>query len=322
MERDGEDQSRRQREELERVRKDETPVRRDQGERNSFLQDNIRRTEFRGFNDGRDSLPPPATLELQAIMRLAEQQRAGRRDPDERLTFFRTSIRDSEMRSKDSDTAVAPPPGDRPKNLEERYQRDAAIFKGMDGLKPDVWERASLHERAATLKETERLLAADQGRQVYRVFGLFTQTMPGESDAESFTYGLARPPEAEWIQGMDLKGKSHEQLNDMIKDRKERVIYIDNHTLEQSAAFSVRVLAEESFHAYQLEVLDRPNAHPEVDAAVREFWKKGRDEFHSFSYEDQPLEQHASAYSWRLTQDFMERKLPDQRHGEWPPRIS
>ena len=348
MERDGEDQSRRQREELDRLRKDETPARREQGERSSFLQDNIRRTEFRATNvetggglesrwpqDGPKNPKPlsrrqekESQKQLEVIHGLLEPQRASRRDPDERLTFFRTSVRDSEFRPKDSDAVGASPPGERPKDLEERFQRDLAIFKGFEGFKPDVWDNAKMHEQVAVLKEAERQLAADQGRPGYRVFALRNEHIKKHlkkhhDNPGALTLGLVQPPRGEWIEATQLKGKDHEQLKEMILDRKERVIYINDVVFYLPVKDSVRILAEESFHAYQREVLDRPNAHPEVNESVREFWKKGRDNFRSYSYEDQPMELHAKAYAARLQKELMGQyfPIPDLK-SEWPPQGS
>ena len=345
MERDGEDQSRRQREEPDRLRKDETPVRPDQREQSWFLRFNLCGSEFgakdseagarllsRWPQNGPKEAEPSEQQAVEAIIkneRMLQLLRITQTRPryrNERLTFFRTQIRDSEFRPQDSDAVGASPSRERPKDLEERFQRDLAIFKGVKALQPNVWSKASMHDQVTALKETERQLAADQGRPAYRVFAdSCFEVTKGREDRYPMAPGFFGPPPADWIQTTELKGKNHEQLKEMSVDRRERIISISNCFFFTECCSDTRPILElagKSFRAYQMEVLDRPNNYPEVNAEVLEIWKDGLVN-RGDPYEQQPLEHHADAYALRLYkelrgQDYFSNPDPE---SEWPPRV-
>lgn len=202
---------------------------------------------------------------------------------------------------------MGPPlwPDEVPSSLDERLSIDIGIFRGIEGLKAETWARATFEQRLEALRETERQLAASQGRVAFRCYSL---------ELPRFHEGHMQRREYD----RDDQGIIMED----VRFAEGGVIRVSEALVRSDEPeHAVLVFAHESFHAYQNCVIwarsrsdiapSMRQSFPEVDALTLAQWKLAGP--HS---PEHPLEVHAERYAITVA----ERLYPGYWGPDWPER--
>jgi site-specific DNA-cytosine methylase len=173
-----------------------------------------------------------------------------------------------------------------PPDLLPRLERDVEIYKSIEGLSHARWEQAhDIKQRIGILQEMEDRIAADQGRPSHTVIATSRRDMPAKR-----VLAATSIPIDYWMDAEDLKGKSQQDIESY---GKLRTMLIDPRTVMKQPLHTVFVImAEEIFHAYQFDVLERPSAHPVTEVAIdrRAYWSWARQHHARFAYHEDPIE--------------------------------
>lgn len=223
--------------------------------------------------------------------------------PKEMSRDVASNIERCESRSKGQEGLSAPPsgspPGDKPKDLQDRLDKDFQAIREIKGLNPDVWSKATEHDRMDTLRQVEKALASSQERKEHRTYAV--PNLPDKGDE------IIRENEA-WIREDKVHSSKHWTATDgtHVQDRTMNTILIDEKRVqEKDPRKAFETLLEESRHAYQSAVLSTPdkNKYSEVDANTRELWEHGTtlNREHPELYDKNYREQDAKAYAAELT---------------------
>lgn len=232
-----------------------------------------------------------AVMEREQIQR--DRQREGQEKTHEQpkelsgeqRTFVASNIERCESRARQREGASAPPagspPGDKPKDLQERFQKDAEILRGIEGMKLDAFKAATPEQRLMTLRDASQQLANSQGIAAYRVYAVPQETL-GPDIAEA----TLRSKESEWFRPSQAADFTSRQNT---AEPRVRAIFISDDligkrdesgrvTKEAPEAARTKFF-EEAFHAYEFETLEHPNKHSEVDALSSKLWQSGRETY-------------------------------------------
>ncbi len=188
-----------------------------------------------------------------------------------------------------------PLPYDWPPCLEQRALQDVELLSKLNGLKRDVWAKATPEERLETLREAERQLAQLQGREPFRTYAVdlprFVEGEAGRIKADPVYCGSTTA----W--GDFAEGRYIRLSQSLIRSE-----YVE---------YAVEVFAHEVFHAFQFGVIWAAEKKGEkaesrtgvsrIDAEVVDAWRecngRPRDP-------DALIEQHAEHYAMRVSESL------------------
>lgn len=239
-------------------------------------------------------------MEREQIQR-DRQQEGHERTPEqakdlsrEQRSFVASNIERCESRTREREGPSTPPagspPGDKPKDLEQRFQKDAETLRGIEGLKLEAFKAATPEQRLMTLRDASQQLANSQERAPYRVYAVPQETL-GPDIAEA----TLRSRESEWFRPGETRDLTSNQntaeprirailiSDDLIGKRDE-----SGKVVKESPEDARTKFFEEAFHAYEFETLEHPNKHSEVDALSRKLWQSGRETYAQDVNHDNP----------------------------------